>query len=222
MTFSEDVLTRAQPMMAAIMAHPFVQGIANGKVSDDTLNYYVEQDEHYLKDYLQVTALTLTKTDNADDIARLLETAQFVSNESKAHEVMLNITGHHVADWRRSPDTQLYTDHMYTSAYHGTYADALAVLLPCAWSYGVIGCELVAQGANNDTNPLKEWIEIYAPQAGDAIDYNAWRFDALERAVANFSDSQKEHVAQTFLKSLEMEWRFWEAAWQQTQWQFEF
>lgn len=222
MTFSEDVLTRAQPMMAAIMAHPFVQGIANGKVSDDTLNYYVEQDEHYLKDYLQVTALTLTKTDNADDIARLLETAQFVSNESKAHEVMLNITGHHVADWRRSPDTQLYTDHMYTSAYHGTYADALAVLLPCAWSYGVIGCELVAQGANNDTNPLKEWIEIYAPQAGDAIDYNAWRFDALERAVANFNDSQKEHVAQTFLKSLEMEWRFWEAAWQQTQWQFEF
>lgn len=222
MTFSEDVLTRAQPMMAAIMAHPFVQGIANGKVSDDTLNYYVEQDEHYLKDYLQVTALTLTKTDNADDIARLLETAQFVSNESKAHEVMLNITGHHVADWRRSPDTQLYTDHMYTSAYHGTYADALAVLLPCAWSYGVIGCELVAQGANNDTNPLKEWIEIYAPQASDAIDYNAWRFDALERAVANFSDRQKEHVAQTFLKSLEMEWRFWEAAWQQTQWQFEF
>ncbi|ADG41048.1 MULTISPECIES: thiaminase II [Leuconostoc] len=222
MTFSQDLLTRAQPIMDAIMIHPFVQAIAKGEVPNDVLNYYVEQDEHYLKDYLQVTALTVTKTSHSDDIARLLETAQFVSNESKAHEVMLTITGHHVENWRRSPETQLYTDHMYTSAYHGTYADAIATLLPCAWSYGVIGSELVAQGANNDANPLKEWIEIYAPQTDDGVDYNAWRFDALERAVSQFNDNQKEHVAQTFLKSLEMEWRFWEAAWKQTQWQFKF
>ncbi|AFS39899.1 thiaminase II [Leuconostoc gelidum] len=222
MTFSQDILTRAQPIMDTIMVHPFVKGIATGNVPDDILNYYVEQDEHYLKDYLQVTALTVTKTNDTNDIARLLETAQFISNESKAHEIMLNITGHHVENWRRSPDTQRYTDHMYTSAYHGTYADALAVLLPCAWSYGVIGRELVAQGANNDANPLKEWIEIYSPQANDEIDYNAWRFDALERAVANLNDSQKEQVIQTFLKSLEMEWRFWEAAWNQTQWRFDF
>ena len=35
------------------MVHPFVQAIAAGSVPDDVLNYYVEQDEHYLKDYLR-------------------------------------------------------------------------------------------------------------------------------------------------------------------------
>lgn len=56
----------------------------------------------------------------------------------------------------------------------------------------------------------------------DTPDYNAWRFEALDRAVASLNPAQREHVAQTFLFSLEMEWRFWEAAWQQEHWQFEF
>lgn len=103
MTFSQALLGRAQPMMNAIMVHPFVQAIAAGTVPNDVLNYYVEQDEHYLKDYLQVTALTITKTDNVDDINQLLTTAQFVQNESRAHQVMLEITGHTIENWRREP-----------------------------------------------------------------------------------------------------------------------
>ncbi len=50
MSFSQDLLTRAQPTMDAIMVHPFLKAIAEGNVPDDVLNYYVEQDEHYLKD----------------------------------------------------------------------------------------------------------------------------------------------------------------------------
>ncbi len=111
MTFSQALLERAQPMMNAIMVHPFVQAIAAGTVPNDVLNYYVEQDEHYLKDYLQVTALTITKTDNVDDINQLLTTAQFVQNESRAHQVMLEITGHTIENWRREPEKKRYTDH---------------------------------------------------------------------------------------------------------------
>lgn len=223
MTFSQELLERAQPIMDAIMVHPFVKAIAAGTVPNDVLNYYVEQDEHYLKDYLQVTALTITKTDNVDDINHLLTTAQFVQDESRAHQVMLEITGHTIENWRREPETKRYTDHMYAAAYHGTYADAIAALLPCAWSYAVLGEKLVDQGANNDDNPLKEWIKLYSPQMNpDTPDYNAWRFEALDRAVASLNPAQREHVAQTFLFSLEMEWRFWEAAWQQEHWQFEF
>ena len=101
MTFSQELLERAQPIMDAIMVHPFVKAIAAGTVPNDVLNYYVEQDEHYLKDYLQVTALTITKTDNVDDINHLLTTAQFVQDESRAHQVMLEITGHTIENWRR-------------------------------------------------------------------------------------------------------------------------
>ena len=222
MSFSETLLERAQPMMSAIMSHPFVEAIANGQVPHNVLNYYVEQDEHYLKDYLQVTSLAITKTTNAEDITNLLATAAFVQNESQAHEVMLGITGHHIENWQREPETKRYTDHMYASAYHGTYADAIAVLLPCAWSDAVIGEQLVSRGANREQNPLKEWIELYAPQKNsDTPDYNIWRFEALNRAVTTLNNEQKEHVAQTFLCSLEMEWHFWEAAWQQKTWQFQ-
>lgn len=221
MTFSQDLLTRAQPIMTAIMAHPFVVAIANGTVPDNVLNYYVEQDEHYLKDYLTITALAVTQTDNSDDISKLLDVAQFVGNESKAHDVMLGITGHQVENWRRGPETQLYVNHMYESAYRGTYADTLAALLPCAWSYEVMGRELVAAGANNEENPLKEWIELYAPNDASKS-YTIWRLAALNREVTHLTPEQQEHVAQTFLLSLEMEWRFWEAAWQQENWQFNF
>lgn len=133
MSFSETLLERAQPMMSAIMSHPFVEAIANGQVPHNVLNYYVEQDEHYLKDYLQVTSLAITKTTNAEDITNLLATAAFVQNESQAHEVMLGITGHHIENWQREPETKRYTDHMYASAYHGTYA------VPSLFCYHVLG-----------------------------------------------------------------------------------
>ncbi|MGX7051207.1 thiaminase II [Leuconostoc palmae] len=223
MSFSDKLLKQAQPIMDAIMVHPFVEAIGNGHVPDNVLNYYVEQDEHYLKDYLRVTALAITKATCSEDIDNFLATAQFVQNESRAHQIILDITGHQVENWRCEPETKRYTDHMYTAAYHGTYADTIAALLPCAWSYAIIGEKLVSRGANHANNPLKEWIELYAPQFNTEMpDYNDWRFKSLNRAVESLSAIEKEQVTQTFLFSLEMEWHFWNAAWYQNHWQFEF
>jgi len=102
---------------------------------------------------------------------------------------MLGITGHQVKNWRRGPETQLYVNHMYESAYRGTYADTLAALLPCAWSYEVMGRELVAAGANNEENPLKEWIELYAPNDASKS-YTIWRLAALNREVTHLTPEQ--------------------------------
>lgn len=221
MTFPQELLQRAQPIMDAIMDHPFVQGIANGALPVEAVHYYIEQDEHYLKDYVQISALAVTKTDNTDDIDKLVESVKFVNDESKAHRVMQDYDNYAIQHTRRGPQNTLYINHMYEAAYRGNYADVIAALTPCPWTYEMIGERLITAGANHDANPFKKWIELYAPKP-DVESVSTWRLAILDREVEHFTDEQKEHVAQIFLYSMEMEWRFWEAAWMQEQWQFDF
>jgi thiaminase/transcriptional activator TenA len=221
MTFSKDLLQRAEPIMTAILNHPFIQGIAAGELPTDVTHYYVEQDTHYLKEYVQITALAITQTHNPDDIEKLVHSVAFVNEESRAHRVLQDYDGYTLQNARRGPDNALYINHMYAAAYRGSYAETIAALTPCPWTYEVIGEHLIAQGANHDNNPFKRWIELYAPQTtGESV--SAWRLAILDREVATMTDEQKEQVAQAFLYSMELEWRFWDAAWTQAQWQFDF
>ena len=101
--------------------------------------------------------------------------------------------------------------------------EVLNVYIPAVRTAGRLKYKVYMDGyPENVFYEYKTLTESYAPQKNsDTPDYNIWRFEALNRAVTTLNNEQKEHVAQTFLCSLEMEWHFWEAAWQQKTWQFQ-
>jgi TENA/THI-4/PQQC family len=57
MSFCEEAWERIAPIRAAIYAHPFLHGLADGSLPRPLFQHYIIQDSHYLADYARVLAL---------------------------------------------------------------------------------------------------------------------------------------------------------------------
>lgn len=220
MNFCDDVRKETDYYWTASVAHPFVQGIADGTLPLENFKFYMLQDAYYLKHYTKLLAMLAAKANNDDDVAYFLQTANFIREaELELHRTTfktLRVTEEELAQFEPAPAAYNYVSHMYQAFYTGTLAESYAAILPCPWLYQEIGAQLKHC---TPSEPLyRDWLALYG---SDDMAITIAEQKAMMNRFAQMSGNDVAQLAAHFKRSCYYEWQFWEMAWTKQKWQQE-
>jgi thiaminase/transcriptional activator TenA len=223
--FSARLFSTAQPILDAIEKESFVQGLAHGHLPQEALVFYVQQDFNYLNAFMKVYASAILKCESREDIAFFHGQIGFILNsEIHPHHVLCDVAGvEYESLWYapQAPTTYLYNEHMYNAARTGDLIDVAAAMTACPWVYGEVARRLVAQGLDGADNPFAPWIDFYADPMLDGEESVTESLQRIiDREAEHYDAERLDEVEARFLRSCELEYRFFEQAFHQDDWTF--
>lgn len=218
MTWTQQLWESTLPTYGAILAHPFLAGLADGSLDPDSFAHYVVQDAHYLRDYARALAVVGAKAPRHTDTAMFARhAAGAVDVELALHATLLGELGLDpaaVATTPVAPTTRAYGSYLLATAYGGSFAEGLAAVLPCYWVYARVGAEMVARGSPDPR--YARWIDTYGgPEFADVV---AEVLALTDRVGAGLGPDEEAAARAHFGVTTRYEWMFWDAAWRQETW----
>jgi thiaminase/transcriptional activator TenA len=220
MSFTEALEPTAESLWDAIVDHPMVTRLGEGTLDEAPFRYWVRQDYVYLVEYSRVFALGASK---APDLGRLGTFAELlastVNTEMALHREYaadFGISEAELEATQPSPTTRAYTDFLVRTAALGTFGDLVAALLPCMWGFNETARRLDARG-RPDHEGYAAWVEMYA---GDEFtELTGWCLDLMDDVAADAPEETRERYRDLFVLSGRYEYRFWDAAWREEEWE---
>ncbi|KQL56653.1 MULTISPECIES: thiaminase II [Bacillaceae] len=220
MSFSNELREHANPVFEAILQHPFVQGIGKGQLPPEALIHYVKQDFEYLNTFMQIYGLAIHKSTTREDIALFNEQITFIlHSEIHPHNNFCQVAGVSYDELHYeplAPTAHHYTRHMLDVAQKGSLAEILAVLLPCPWTYQVIGDYLYETFNPTKEHPFYDWISFY--RSNGEMNVTALFCQRLDELAKDATPVQKQQMMDHFVKSCQLELAFWEMAYTNETW----
>jgi thiaminase/transcriptional activator TenA len=207
-----------EDVYAAILLHPFVSGLTDGSLPREAFRHYILQDAHYLRGYARALALCGAKaTDPRDTVMFAAHAGGAVAAEQDLHAALLAELGVGSEEAARepvAPTTRAYISYLLATAYGGSFAEAVAAVLPCYWIYARVGDELLARSS---PDPLyARWIAMYGGAEFQAV------VDAVleltDRLGATVSERESALMREHFTTTARYEWMFWDAGLRQETW----
>jgi thiaminase (transcriptional activator TenA) len=201
-----------------ILAHPFLQGLTDGTLSEERFRFYVLQDALYLREYAR--ALSLTGVRSPDESALVMfneHSAGAIMVERGLHEGFLadlEVTQEEADQTAPTPTTLAYTSYLLKTASLGDYPEVLGAVLPCYWIYWEVGKALLGHGSPNAL--YKRWIDTYGGEEFGTLVEAV--LDLTDRVCEDLNSSQKARVREAFIITSRYEWMFWNAAWTLEDW----
>jgi thiaminase (transcriptional activator TenA) len=218
MNFTDELWRSIASIYEAILRHPFIEGLTDGRLEHDSFKFYVVQDALYLRDFARALSIAAARAPRDDWIIMFNEhAAGALRVERSLHESFFRDFGmneQQVAATQMAPANRAYTSYLMAVAYGAPFHEALAALLPCYWIYWEVGKELERRGSSD---PLfRRWIETYASQ----------EFGTLVRAVlavcdetaARLGERERAAMRQHFITTSRYEWMFWEMGYRREGW----
>ncbi len=216
--FTRQLWEGIATIYAAILAHPFIRGLTDGSLPEESFRYYAVQDALYLRDFARALSLAAAKAPNEDWIITFNQHAAGALEVERAlHESFFRAFGLDEAAVRATPlaPTNLaYTSYLLAVAYGGPIHEAVAALLPCYWIYWEVGKALTRQGS---PHPLyQRWIATYgADEFGVLVE----KVLALaEGLAAPLPDAARAAMTRHFVTTSRYEWMFWDMGYRREQW----
>ncbi|MCX7624083.1 MAG: thiaminase II [Thermomicrobium sp.] len=216
--FTDELWRSIEPIFSAILAHPFVQGLTDGTLPEETFRFYVVQDALYLQDYARTLALAAAKAPRAAWCELFAEHAKVALVVERAlHDSFFREWGlapEDVAATPYAPANLAYTSYLLRVAYERPFEEVLGAVLPCYWIYWEVGKHLERTGS---PNPLyRRWIDTYASEEYAQVVRAV--IDVTEEATADLPESRRALVRQHFVTTSRYEWLFWDSAWRREAW----
>lgn len=219
MSFTTELEPVADELWEAIVGHPMVEQLGAGTLDEEPFRYWVKQDYVYLIEYSRVFAYGAA---SAPDLARMGTFAELlestINTEMDLHRdyaAELGISEAELEATEASPTTQAYTDFLVRVAATGSFADLVAVLLPCMWGFNETAQRLDARG-RPDHDQYADWIDMYAGE--DFTELTTWCLNLMDEVTRGKSDAERDRFRELFRTSGRYEYRFWDAAWRQESW----
>jgi thiaminase/transcriptional activator TenA len=215
---SAELWSGAEDLYAAILKHPFIAGLTDGSLARGTFRFYVIQDAHYLRDYARALSVCAARAPAEPEIAMFNQhAAGAIEVERSLHEGFfheLGVDEEELAGTPMTPTNLAYTSYLLAIAYSGSFAEALAAILPCYWIYWEVGKALLGKGS---TDPLyQRWIDTYGGEEFAGIVRAV--LDLTDRIGPRLSDAERQRMAQHFRTTSRYEWMFWDAGWRREAW----
>lgn len=228
--WSSAAYAAAAPIAAAVTAHPFLLGLADGTLPMDCFLFYLEEDLCYLVRYAETLerfgrrladrsrrqgrAAEAAAADAAD-AAQLAQWARDTEAEFNRVAALYEELARRKAPLEPSPAALLYSDYEAVQAAGPSLGCGMAALLPCFWVYGVAG-RFIAERMTLEGNPYRGWIEWYATPGFDAETAKAAA--VADRLAEEEDDDGRRRMTDIFMRACRMEWLLWDAAWRQAGW----
>ena len=214
-----DVLwSDVEDVYDAILAHPFLTGLADGTLPRDSFRHYIVQDAHYLRGYARALAVCAAKAPDENGTAMFAEHAgQAIAAERDLHAALMTELGsspEEAALEPVAPTTQAYVSYLLATAYGGSFAEAVGAVLPCYWIYARVGDELLA---HSSPDPLyARWIAMYGSAEFQAVVDSV--LELTDRVGESLSDAERGLLRQHFRRTSTYEWMFWDAGYRRETW----
>ncbi len=206
--FSRTVWRRITPIRDAIETMPFITALADGSLPWPNFRFYLSQDAWYLREYARCLARVGALAPDQDAQEFFAQSsAGALEAEMALHRTLLTAHGESLADVVASPVTTAYLDHLHRCCATGSYAEAIASVLPCFWLYEHIGNRLSSRRAPGE-HPYGAWIETYGDPA--FADLTRMAIDFADRAFAAASPAERTAMIDAFERSSRYEWMFFD------------
>ncbi|PSC68404.1 thiaminase II [Micractinium conductrix] len=163
-SFCAQVWRSVDGIHSAILAHPFLTGLADGSLDEAAFKFYVVQDSLYLREYGRALAQVASRAPRSDWTAFFSRSSlETCTVESGFHQEFLEHFGTSVAAetaaTRASPNCRLYTSFLLATVHERAFYEGLAAVLPCFVVYLEVGKALQQRGS---PHPLyQSWITKY-------------------------------------------------------------
>ncbi len=208
----------AAEIYRGICAHPFITGLTDGSLGHDRFRYYVTQDGHYLRGYARALAGCAAKAPTEADLVMFAAHAgEAIAAERMLHTELLaglGLGADRAASLPVAPTTQAYVSYLLAVTHTGSYAEAVAAVLPCYWIYARVGEHLQRSGS---PDPLyRRWIAMYAGEDFQAVVKAV--LAVTDRIGAAASPREQRLMRRHFHATARYEWMFWDAAYRMEEW----
>jgi len=216
--FTRHLWETIGPIYQAILAHPFIGGLTDGSLPEESFRFYAVQDALYLRDFARALSLAAAKAPNEDWIITFNQHAAGALQVERAlHESFFRefgLTEQQVRATPLAPTNLAYTSYLLAVAYGGPIHEAVAALLPCYWIYWEVGKALTRQGS---PNPLyQRWIATYGADEFGAL--VAAVLGLTEELAAPLPPAAREAMTRHFVTTSRYEWLFWNMGYHREQW----
>jgi thiaminase (transcriptional activator TenA) len=207
-----------EPLTRAVLAHPFVTGLADGTLAPAAFRRFLLQDRLFLEDFGRALALCGSRAADSADLRLMCgHAAEALQVERELHEHLvdrLRIRAEEIAATSPSPTCLGYGAFLVRACAVGRPADGIAALAPCYLMFRRVGTELAASGSPDAS--FAAWIATYDGDAfGQATDAYA---AACERALGGLDEAARASAVEHALIAARYEWMFWQAAWRDETW----
>jgi thiaminase (transcriptional activator TenA) len=217
-SFSDQLWETGAATYEQILSHPFLTGLADGTLPRDAFGYFVVQDSFYLRAYSRALSLVSARATD-DDAVRMfaLHASNAIDVERDLHAGLLGrlgLTSDTVAATGSGPTTTAYMSYLTAVCATGSYAEAVATVLPCYWIYREVGRELLARSSPDEL--YATWIATYGSPEFDAVVDSV--IAVTDRLGGDLGPSERRRCLDHFATTTRYEWMFWDAAYTQLQW----
>ena len=217
-SWSAHLWHELEPTYRAILAHPFLNQLADGSLDPGAFAHFIAQDVHYLRDYSRALAVVGAKAPHHSDTAMFARHAAGAMDvELALHATLLpelGLDASAVAAVPVAPTTRAYTSYLLATAYGSSFADGVAAVLPCYWIYARVGAALAERGSPDPR--YQRWIDSYA-----APDFGAVVQEVLalvDRVGPRLGPDEQQRAAGHLVVTARYEWMFWDAAHRRESW----
>jgi thiaminase/transcriptional activator TenA len=193
-----------EDLAAACLAHPFVQGLGNGKLDRVLFQGYVAQDAYFLEAFVRAYALALARSPDRHGLYALFEMLGGALDELKLHGAYAARWDLDLTDVTPKAATRNYTDFLLATAANASVAATCAAMTPCMRLYAYLGQALQRAYPGAD-HAYAKWVTTYADPG----------FDDLARTLEDLLDrygTGEAGLRTVYRKAMELELAFFEAA----------
>jgi thiaminase/transcriptional activator TenA len=206
------------PIYKSIIFHPFIKGLTDGSLREESFKFYVIQDALYLREFARSLSIAAAKAPEDDWIIMFNEHAAGALKVERAlHDSFFRdfrMRKKDVATTPLAPTNLAYASYLLSVAYSSPFHEVVGALLPCYWIYWEVGKALISKGSTNSL--YQRWIDTYGGE----------EFAGIVRAVLGLTntvtkglrESEKEAVKKHFLATSRYEWMFWDMGFRCERW----
>jgi thiaminase (transcriptional activator TenA) len=217
-SFSAGLWESVSDIYGAILVHPFLTGLTDGTLPEDSFAYYVVQDALYLRDYARALAAVGSRAPTSAAMRMFAsQAAEAVTAELELHGTLLRELGIPPESVQRAepaPTNLAYTSYLLATVRGGSYAEGVGAVLPCFWIYAQVGRDLSASGSPDQR--YQRWIDTYG-----AAEYGAVVAEVIaetDRVSSTLSDAERALMRRHFRATSRYEWMFWQMGYIRESW----
>jgi thiaminase/transcriptional activator TenA len=217
-SFSARLWESIGDIYEAILGHPFITGLTDGTLPQESFAFYVTQDALYLRDYARALAAVGSRADRPAAMRMFARhAADAVAAELELHATLLadlGISQEEATTAEPAPTNLAYTSYLLATARGGSYAEGVGAVLPCYWIYWEIGKELLRRGSPDPR--YQRWIDTYgAAEYGEVVTAVIAEADLVAQGL---SGSERALMRRHFRTTSRYEWMFWDMGYRQESW----
>ena len=202
---SNNLWKNNQQLATVCLSHPFVQGIANGTLSQKSFVYYVGQDAFFLKAFARAYSIAAAKSCEWKTFELFHTLAGGVKEELELHQNYAAEWGINLENITPGFATRRYTDFLLATAWGNNIGAIATAMTPCMRLYAFLGQRLATPEIPE--HQYSQWISTYSSQ----------EFEHLAQKLEKVTDRYAENIQQAesiYFYAMVCEQNLFQEAWE--------